>query len=231
MMKALEQKREELLNKGINPEVEKEFELIYTYDEMKICVNSCSLDEVKQILRDGISVGGKQMHEIHEIVNHHNAYSYIRDALKDKVQPGEKMLRELHRLLKLNIIKGGHYREVDYQDIKGRPVPPLAKDVPAAMIPVYEKLDSSAEDMDFEEICRIHAEITRIHPFQSLNGGAARLMANYLLMRSGWLPVSFGPEIFAKYFSLLNNYYETRDIKPFAAFVAEAENKRLDLNY
>lgn len=227
-MKELKKKREELLTKGIDTEVEKAFELVYTYDEMKICVNSCTFDEVKTILCDDISVGGKQMHEIHEVINHYNAFCYIKKALKDNVQPGEKMLRELHRILKMNIIDGGQYRQVDYQDIKGRPVPPPAKDVTASMTPVYDRLDSFKADMEFVEICRLHAEITRIHPFQSLNGAAARLMANYLLMRVGWLPVSFSPEIFEKYFSLLNNYYETGDIKPFSDFVAEVEVMRLD---
>ena len=44
-----------------------------------------TLMETKVVLEDGISVGGKELREIYEVVNHKKAYQYVK-----KVHCGRK---------------------------------------------------------------------------------------------------------------------------------------------
>ena len=49
---------------------EKDFELTYTHNSTAIEGNTLTLMETKVVLEDGISVGGKALREIYEVVNH-----------------------------------------------------------------------------------------------------------------------------------------------------------------
>ena len=73
-----------------------------------------------------------------------------------------------------------------------------------------------------------HAEFVRIHPFKDGNGRAARMIMNYQLLLLGCLPVSVPKEERLHYFEALEAYATGGDIQPFAAFVAELEEKELD---
>jgi Fic family protein len=54
------------------------------------------------------------------------------------------------------------------------------------------------------------------------------MIMNYQLMLSEWLPISVPKEERLKYYEALEAYATGGDIKPFAEFVAELENKELD---
>ena len=41
-----------------------------------------TLMETKVVLEDGISVGGKELREIYEVVNHKKVYQYVKSALR-----------------------------------------------------------------------------------------------------------------------------------------------------
>lgn len=51
-----------------------------------------------------------------------------------------------------------------------------------------------------------HAEFVRIHPFVDGNGRTARMIMNYQLMASGFLPVSIAKENRLEYFETLEAY-------------------------
>ena len=63
---------------------EKDFELTYTHNSTAIEGNTLTLMETKVVLEDGISVGGKALREIYEVVNHKKAYRYIRRCINDR---------------------------------------------------------------------------------------------------------------------------------------------------
>lgn len=48
---------------------EKDFELTFTHNSTAIEGNTLTLMETKVVLEDGISVGGKELREIYEVVN------------------------------------------------------------------------------------------------------------------------------------------------------------------
>ena len=68
----LEQKKS-IIDKITISSYEKDFELTFTHNSTAIEGNTLTLIETKVILEDGISIGGKELREIYEIVNHRKA--------------------------------------------------------------------------------------------------------------------------------------------------------------
>lgn len=64
---------------------EKAFEVEYTHNSTAIEGNTLTLIETKLVLEDGISVGGKDLREIYEQVNHHKAFRYVKDCIEKKL--------------------------------------------------------------------------------------------------------------------------------------------------
>ena len=60
---------------------EQDFELTYTHNSTAIEGNTLTLIETKVVLEDGISVGGKKLREIYEVVNHKKAYRYVKKCI------------------------------------------------------------------------------------------------------------------------------------------------------
>ena len=56
---------------------EKDFELRFTHNSSAIEGNTLTLIETKLVLEDGVSVGGKELREIYEVINHKKAYAYV----------------------------------------------------------------------------------------------------------------------------------------------------------
>ena len=56
---------------------EKDFELRFTHNSTAIEGNTLTLMETKLVLEDGVSVGGKELCEIYEVINHKKALSLI----------------------------------------------------------------------------------------------------------------------------------------------------------
>lgn len=52
---------------------EQSFEVEYAHNSTAIEGNTLSLIQTKAVLEDGISVGGKELHEIYEVINHKKA--------------------------------------------------------------------------------------------------------------------------------------------------------------
>ena len=85
----LEQKKS-IIDKITISSYEKDFELTFTHNSTAIEGNTLTLIETKVILEDGISIGGKELREIYEIVNHRKAYKYVKDCITDGKQLDEK---------------------------------------------------------------------------------------------------------------------------------------------
>lgn len=66
--------------------------------------------ETKVVLEDGISVGGKELREIYEVVNHKKAYQYVKKCIAEGKILDEPIEKDIHAILTENIIVGGIYR-------------------------------------------------------------------------------------------------------------------------
>ena len=63
---------------------EKDFELTFTHNSTAIEGNTLTLMETKVLLEDGIAIGGKELREIYEVINHKKAYGYVKKCIAEK---------------------------------------------------------------------------------------------------------------------------------------------------
>ena len=185
--------------------------------------------ETKVVLEDGVPIGGKQLREVYEVVNHKRAYRYVKTCIAEEKVLDEHIVKDIHAILTENIMVGGVYRNQVVR-ISGAGHTPLAgNDMYVQIKNFYADLAWKKKSMDpIAYAAWTHAEFVRIHPFIDGNGRTGRLLMNYQLMLHGFLPVSVDKNTRLDYYNALEQYAADGDLKPFADFIADLEEKQLD---
>lgn len=207
---------------------EKDFELRFTHNSTAIEGNTLTLMETKVVLEDGVSIGGKELREIYEVINHKKAYEYVKKCIAENKLLTENIVKDLHAILTENIIVGGIYRNQEVRISGAGFTPPAGNEMYMQIKGFYEDIKSKSDLNPIELAAWTHAEFVRIHPFIDGNGRTSRLLMNYQLMSQGFLPVSVDKEKRLDYYNALEQYAVNGDLQPFADFVAELEEKQLD---
>ena len=208
---------------------EKAFEIEYTHHSTAIEGNTLTLMETKLVLEDKISVGGKNLREIYEQVNHQKAFRYVKDCIAKQVPLDESIVKEIHAMLMANIIVGGVYRNVDVYISGAQHTPPSHNEMYRQVQDFYADLTWKGQKLnDIELSAWTHAEFVRIHPFADGNGRTSRLLMNYQLMSKGFAPISIAKENRLAYFETLEEYAVNKNLQPFADMIAELEEQQLD---
>ncbi|WP_238655488.1 Fic family protein [Paenibacillus piscarius] len=222
-----DQTKDKLSNITVNSYV-KAFELEYTHNSTAIEGNTLTLLETKVVLEEGLSVGGKMLREIYEVINHNKAYQYIKGCINDGKPLDEAIIKDIHAILTENIMVGGVYRNVEVYISGASHTPPPPNEMYQQVKNFYADLAEKKTDDIIELAAWTHAEFVRIHPFVDGNGRTSRLIMNYQLLASGYLPVSIAKETRLEYFDALEAYAVRRDLKPFADMIASLEEQQLD---
>ena len=115
--KLLQKKEAYLRIKDTLPEItvksyEKAFELANTHHSTAIEGNTLTLLETKVVIEEGLSVGGKKLRELYEVINHHKAYQFIKSCISKGIELDETIIKEIRAMLMENIMIGGIYRNV-----------------------------------------------------------------------------------------------------------------------
>ena len=228
------QKRERLgekrkhLPKEALESFDKSFEIEYTHNSTAIEGNTLSLIQTKAVLEDGISIGGKPLREIYEVVNHQKAFGFIKRCIADGKPLDEKIIKDIHALLMENILTGGIYRTVEVRISGARHKPPASSEMYQQIKNFYADMPYRAERNAMELAAWTHAEFVKIHPYVDGNGRTSRMIMNYQLMANGFLPVSIAKENRLEYFEVLEAYAVNGELQPFAEMIASLEEQRLD---
>lgn len=207
---------------------EMDFELRFTHNSTAIEGNTLTLMETKVVLEDGVSIGGKELREIYEVVNHKKAYEYVKKCIAENKPLTENIVKDLHAILTENIIVGGIYRNQEVRISGAGFTPPAGNEMYVQIKSFYEDLKYKKDLNPIELAAWTHAEFVRIHPFVDGNGRTSRLLMNYQLMINGYLPVSVDKDDRLDYYNALEQYAAHGNLEPFADFVAELEEKQLD---
>lgn len=208
---------------------EKDFELTFTHNSTAIEGNTLTLMETKVVLEDGISVGGKELREIYEVVNHKKAYQYVKKCIVEGKALDEHVVKDIHAILTENIIVGGIYRNQEVRISGAGHVPPAGNDMYIQIKNFYDDLGWKKDTLNpIEYAAWTHAEFVRIHPFIDGNGRTSRLLMNYQLMSAGFLPVSIAKDNRLDYYNALEAYAVQGELGQFADLVAELEEVQLD---
>lgn len=205
------------------------FAIEYTHNSTAIEGNTLSLIETKLLLDDKLSVGGKELREIYEVVNHNKAFRYTNKCISEGKILDKNIVKDIHAILMENIMAGGIYRNVDVY-ISG------AKHTPPSPNEAYRQLEAFYDDMKQKKnalhpidlAAWTHAEFVKIHPFPDGNGRTSRLLMNYQLMSAGFLPVSIPKERRLEYFNTLEAYACEGDLFTFSELIAGLAETELD---
>jgi len=220
-------------NKGSLPEpilknYEDAFAIEYTHNSTAIEGNTLSLMETKLVLEDRLSVGGKELREIYEVVNHDKAFAYIQKCVAESKSLSEVIVKDTHELLMENIFQGGIYRSADVRITGAVHHPPTPNRMYIEIKNFYTDLPQKSDLNPVELAAWTHAEFVKIHPFADGNGRTSRLIMNYQLLAHGFLPVSISKDSRLEYFNALESYAVNVDLTPFTNMIAALEEARLD---
>lgn len=207
---------------------EKDFELKFTHNSTAIEGNTLTLMETKVVLEDGVSIGGKELREIYEVINHKKAYEYVKKYIAENKPLTENIVKDLHAILTENIIVGGIYRNQEVRISGAGFTPPAGNEMYMQIKGFYEELNNKSDLNPIELAAWTHAEFVRIHPFIDGNGRTSRLLMNYQLLSYGFLPVSIDKETRLEYYNSLEEYAVNGNLQPFADLIADLEDKHLD---
>ncbi len=204
------------------------FELEYTHNSTAIEGNTLTLLETKVVIEEGLSVGGKHLREIYEVINHNKAYQYIKKCISEDLILSEEIIKNIHNILMENIIPGGIYRNVDVYISGAEHTPPSPTEMYQQIKNFYFDLLEKKFANEIELAAWTHAEFVRIHPFVDGNGRTARLIMNYQLMKKGFLPISIKKESRLEYFNTLGEYAVKGNLDPFVDMLSILEEEQLD---
>ena len=207
---------------------EESFAIEYAHNSTAIEGNTLSLVETKAILEDGLSISGKSLREIYEVVNHDKAFSYIKKSVQEKKPLSEDIVKDIHALLMENIMIGGIYRNVEVRITGAAHKPPVPSEMYRQVKDFYADLAYKYNDNAICLAAWTHAEFVRIHPFTDGNGRTSRMLMNYQLMTAGFQPISINKEARLDYYQALEEYAVNGNIEPFAEMIAQLEDERLD---
>ncbi len=207
---------------------EQAFEIEYTHESTAIEGNTLTLMETKVILEDALSVGGKNLREIYEVVNHRKAFHFIQGKIKQGIALDETIVKDIHSILLENIMAGGFYRDVGVRITGASHVPPDPHEAFKQIKLFFADFSWKKDEHPIAFAAWTHAEFVRIHPFIDGNGRTARLIMNYQLMAHGFLPVSIPKTRRLEYFTALEAYAVDQNMEPFIDFLAALEEARLD---
>lgn len=208
-------------------EIEKDFLNRYTYDAVSLeGRNKVTYEKVTRIIELNDKTGYSER-EIKEVLNHVNAFNHVLKLTNDKDRLNEDDIKDLHQILEEGIVLGGVYRNVNIQI-------PGATHQPPSSVKVYDRMKRLFNDLKdsnlnyFDEGLLIHATLAKIHPFLDANGRASRLVLNFYLIKSGYIPISIKIDKRDEYFKALEEFKVNKDINPLKQFVLKLLNDRYD---
>ncbi len=207
---------------------ERSFAVEYAHNSTAIEGNTLTLIQTKAVLEDGLSVGGKPLREIYEVVNHNKAFDYVKQCVADGKPLDERIAKDIHALLMENIFQGGIYRNMEVRITGAKHRPPVPSEMYRQVKAFFADLPWKYSDNAIELAAWTHAEFVKIHPFEDGNGRTSRMLMNYQLMAKGFLPVSIAKEERLDYYEALEAYAVENDLAPFAEMVSRLEEQRLD---
>ena len=219
----------EKASKSFLIESEEDFLIRFAHESTKIEGNTLSIYEVKTLLVDKISVSGKSLREVFEIINHEKAMKIVKEALQRKKDLSEDLIKDLHQSLLENIFLGGVYR-IQNVRISG------ASFSPPSWMKVREEMDNfiymyqeNTKTMHPVNLAAwVHAEFVRIHPFSDGNGRTARILMNFILLKYGYLPIVIQYKDRASYYEVLDEYGKKKDPEKFFSFIQNLELQEIE---
>jgi len=203
--------------------------------------NTLVLREVERLLRDGTTVGEKQLSEYLEVKGYAEAARWV---YAQAITPGAwspeahltlAEVRHVHLLAMAPVwevaphpLAGdaespGNWRRHDIHPFPRGMSPPVHAEVQARMTDWVADVSAIGTDSApiAEAVAKRHAAFERIHPFLDGNGRTGRLLMNLVLVRRGYPPAIIHKRDRSRYLEALGRA-DTGDAGPLGEIIARA---------
>ncbi len=179
------------LKRSILEKLRDQFAVEMTYHSNAIEGNRLTLKETLLVLREGVTIRGKNLQEHLEAKNHEEALHFLFEVVdsKKKITLSHHLIRQLHQLVVKDTESkiAGLYRTTDVQILGSKHRPPPGYQVQTKMADFLAWLASNKKKYHpVEFAAHAHHHFAAIHPFEDGNGRTGRLLMNLFLMREGY---------------------------------------------
>lgn len=162
-----------------------------TYHSNAIEGNRLTLKETMLVLREGVTIKGKNFQEHLEAKNHEEAMNFLFEFVdaKKRLTLSHHLIRQLHQLVVKDTEAkiAGSYRTTDVQILGSMHRPPPGYQIQARMTEFLKWLNlNQIKYHPVEYAALAHHQFVAIHPFEDGNGRTGRLLMNLILMRKGY---------------------------------------------
>lgn len=211
------------LSKEMLSNLHEDLVLRWTFNSNAIEGNTLTLQETKVVL-EGITVGGKNLREHFEAINHKEAIFYVEELTTKNELLCEHDIKSIHSLILKNIDgkNAGKYRDINVLISGAEHKPPQALEVSAKMqefISWYKKEHTNLHPVELA--ARVHVDFVAIHPFVDGNGRTSRLLLNLELIKHGFPPAIIKVENRLAYYKALDIAHTTQNYEPFLELVSQ----------
>lgn len=216
-------------NSGLTAKERDHLNLQWTYNSNAIEGSTLSIRDT-QLIREGVSVGGKAVREILEVINHERAIHEVEKMAQSQSMLQESDIKRLHGFVLRTIddTNAGAYRLADVMVVGAVFRPPQfykIKDRMAGLVHWYQQPSGQHSVLKATEL---HTRFVRIHPFIDGNGRTAWLLMNYELMKNGLPPAVITVENRAQYYESLRAADLRDDHAPLAIIICESLIPRME---
>jgi Fic family protein len=219
---------------GIHLEKLKEyFSVRYTFDSNRIEGNTLTLQETHLVINEGITIGGKSVREHLEAINHADAIEWMQELALGQEEVNRRNLLDLHRLIlrSIDMENAGKYRQVPVRISGSEHIPPepyLLEKMMEDFFTYYEKQRQVLHPIILA--AELHERLVSIHPFIDGNGRTARLLMNFILIRSGYTVVILkgDPEARRSYYQALESVQLDNNPEPFYHLILDRAKASLE---
>jgi len=194
----------------------------FVYTSAKIEGNTYDRIDTDNLLRMGVTAGGKRYTDAIMLINLRNGFDQIM-----QIEPNTPLdfdyLCDLHKLLMKDLLpvdQQGLGRK-DAVKIGATLYKPLAD--PARLRTEVKFILAEAEQYGdvFERAIYLHCNLAYLQYFKDGNKRTARMMQMAAMVRGGVLPLFFSDAFIDRYTRATVGYYETGDYEPYASFFTE----------
>src|SRR5574344_1370186 len=206
--------------------LQESFMVDYTHNSTAIEGNTLTLSETALVL-EGVTIGQQPLKDHLEAIGHRDAFNFLEDVVARGEMISERLVKELHALVLADQPQDrGVYRRMPVIITGAVHTPPQ----PYLVVPQMEEWVRDLNVTHFHPLVAaalFHIRFEAIHPFIDGNGRTGRLLANFILMCSGYLPVSIKYENRVAYYDAFTAYHRDANAVPMIRIFVEAEAARL----
>lgn len=214
------------LTEGEREQLRNAFLVDYTYSSNAIEGNTLTLSETAMVL-SGMTIGEKPLKDHLEATGHRDAFLCLEDFVSSGEVVSETFVRQLHSfVLADKPMDKGVYRRIPVIITGAVHTPPQ----PYMVEPMMEAWVKDLRTTRLHPLvaaAEFHIRFEAIHPFIDGNGRTGRLLANFILMRSGYLPISIKYENRRAYYEAFTAYHKENNLVPMLEIFMERELSRL----